>query len=313
MLEEYVVDITERVSKSLGDNLELSTTRWINRPVGKERVKDATFALYVNGKRRADDIVLLISNPSFPHAVQADVAQAREVAARVSYRIGCHIAMPVAEGKFGEQTYAAFSRLSPLSDFRLVRTLQKNRAASRILPWIIELSKETRQFRETIPDLERYFVQPLVSLCDDEDLSGRVKDRAIEYLRVVRSGEISLFTSVQHGDLWIGNVFFERRSFSDINPTLGDFKVIDWRGARLDGYPCIDWMRFCSSLFKIGCSGNDALISAYQGALGISAIEFRVYCFLALGRLGSELDQFPKEKYIALCDKTLAFIDAHSR
>ncbi|RYH06237.1 hypothetical protein [Tropicimonas sp. IMCC6043] len=311
--EEYVLDIAMEVSRSLGDTLEVSSTRWISRPIGKGRVKDATLAFYVDGKRRSDDIVLLISNPSFPSVVQADVAQAREIAVRVSHRVGCHIAMPVVEGRFGKQTYAAFTRLSPLSDFRLVKAFQRRRAGSVILPWIVELAKETRQYPSTPSDIERYFVQPLVSLRDDEALSGRVRDRATEYLGVVRGERVSLFTAAQHGDFWIGNVFFVRRAFPRINPVLGDFTVIDWRGSRMNGYPCVDWMRLCSSLFKVGSSSNDRLISAYQSALGISALEFQVYCFLALGRLGEELDQFPKERYIAMCDKALAFIDAHSR
>jgi len=232
---------------------------------------------------------------------------------RVSEPVGSRIAAPVNEGKFGEQTYAAFSRLSPLSDFRLVRALQKHRAARRILPWMVEIARETKQHRDGPLDFERYFVNPLVALCNDKDLSDRVRDRAAEYLRFVRTRKTNLFTAVQHGDFWIGNVFFERRVLPNINPSLGDFSVIDWRGARLDGYPCIDWMRLCSSLFRDGSSRNNELVSAYINALGISALEFQAYCFLALGRLGDELDQFPKERYIAACDKTLAFIDAHAR
>ena len=308
--EEYVLDIAEQVSKSVGDTLELSTTRWISRPIGKEEVKDATLAFYVDGKRRTDDIVLLISNFSFPGVVEADVAQAREIATQVSRDVARHIAAPVNEGRFGKQTYAAFSRLSPVSNLRLVRALQKNRAASKILPWTVKLAEETRQYRDASPDFERYFVDPLERLHDDEALSDKVRERAVEYLGFVRNREANLFTTVQHGDFWIGNVFFERRIFEDINPSLGDFSIIDWRGARLDGYPCIDWMRFCSSMFRTGSGTNDRLIHAYIDALGISTYEYKVYCFLALGRLGGELDHFPKERYVTACDRTLAFIDA---
>lgn len=311
--EEYVLDIAGQVSDSLGDTLDVSTTRLIGLPTGKKALLDSTLAFYVDGKHRTDDVVLLVSNASFPDVVHADVARAREIAARVSDPVRVHISAPVSEGKLGTQTYAAFSRLSPLSDFRLVKRLQKHKAARKVLPWIVELAKETKEHRDAPPDFERYFIHPLVALCDDDALSDNVRNRADEYLGVVRNREANLFTVVQHGDFWIGNVFFARRAFPNINPALGDFSVIDWRGARLDGYPCSDWLRFCSSLFKSRSAQTAELISAYKNALEISDLEFQVYCFLALGRLGGELDQFPKERYIAACDNTLAFIDAHSR
>lgn len=311
--EEYVQDIAVEVSRTLGDVLEVASTRWIRRPIGKEAVKDATLAFYVDGKRRTDDIVILISNASFPSVVQDDVSLAREIGMRVSQSVGSHIVAPLVEGKFGKQTYAAFSRLSPLSDFRFVRAFQKHRAAKEILPWIVELAKETKTYPNSSKDLECYFIRPLVTLRDDSALSVAVRDRAIEYLDLVRSGVVKLFTSAQHGDFWIGNVFFERRVLSSINPALGDFTVIDWRGARLDGYPCLDWMRLCSSLFKTGASCNDRLISAYCSGIGVSALEFQMYCFLGLGKLGEELDQFPKERYVAMCDSALTFLEAHSR
>jgi hypothetical protein len=33
---------------------------------------------------------------------------------------------------------------------------------------------------------------------------------------------------------------------------------------------------------------------------------------LALGRLGAELDQFPKEHYCSLCDRVFEFLQVHT-
>lgn len=310
--EEYIIDIAERVSTELGNVLDVSTTRWIKRPIEKEQFKDATLAFYVDGKRRTNDVVLLISNYYFPDVVEADVARAREIALRVSQHVGRHIAAPICEGKYGNQTYATFSRLSSLSDFRLIRLFQKNNAAKIILPWLIDLAKETKEERGAPDEYENYFVHPLVTLCNDKLVSADVRNLASEYLEFVHNRKTELFTVVQHGDFWIGNVFFERRILPEINPTLGEFSVVDWRGSSLDGYPCIDFLRLCSSMFNIGSARNKELLAQYLDALEISQDEFRLYCLLALGRLGAELDQFPKEIYLRLCDRTSEFIKAHS-
>ncbi len=312
-IHKEVLEIVERISKCLGNTLEPSTTLSITRPEGKGRVKDATLAFYVDGKKSENDVVVLISNTLYPEAVHFNVSQAHEIARRVSPQVSLHIQKPIAKGKIGERTYAAFSRLSPISEYRIVRATQKYRAASRTLPWIVGLAKETMLYRDTPKEFERYFLEPLVSLRDSENVSDKVRIRAAEYLEIVRKKEMRWFTAVQHGDFWIGNVMFERRAFTNINPALGDFSVIDWGGARLDGYPCFDWMRLCRSLFGYGASKNKKFVASYTDSLGISALEFEIYCFLALGKLGAELDQFPMERYIGACDRTLAYIDALSR
>ncbi|QJF51595.1 hypothetical protein [Roseobacter ponti] len=309
--DAYITGIAKDVSGKLGNSLDVSTTRWIRPPTGEDQVRDATLAFYVDGHKRGDDVVLLISNTLFPGAVKADVACARDVAGRVSRQVSAHISAPVCEGQSGKQTYAAYSRLSPLSEFRPVRMLQKARAAKQTLPWLVQLAKETRLHRGTPEDYERVFADPLASLGGDTNVPARVRARAQEYRDFVQDRKPDLFTVVQHGDFWIGNVFFERRKLPDLNPYLGDFSIIDWRGARQDGYPCTDCMRFCSSLFRTGSERNSQLIAEYRSALDIPAEEFQVYCFLALGRLGTELDQFPAEKYAELCDHTLTFIDTH--
>lgn len=309
--ESYVHEIVDRVSRDLGHTLDVMTARWINRPVGKELVKDASLAFYVDGKTRADDIVLLVANPAFPGVIHADVALARKVEALLTSDIARHISTPINMGTYHDQTYAVFARLSPVSDFRLVRLLQKHRAARKVLPWSVALAHQTRQPQQTSDAIERAFIHPLVALSNNDVVSDPVKDRAARCLDVVTQGTTELFTCVQHGDFWIGNVFFDRRPAQNINPGLGDFTVIDWRGARLDGYPCVDWMRFCASLFKPGSGHNGDLVAAYRTALNVSKMEFQIYCMSAFGRLGQELDQFPVERYTAGCDKALTFLDAH--
>lgn len=308
-IDEYVFDIARQVSRSLGDELDTATIRWVNPSLSKKRVNDATLAFYLDGKAQRNDIVLLISNPSYPNSVMNDVSRARRIARILSPAVASRISSPIYEGKYGEQTFAAFSRLSPLSNYRLIRIMQREMAVKSILPWLIEFALETQVFRTTSGDIERYYERPLLAICEDQDMSKEITSRARTCLNLVRDKNPKLFTSAQHGDFWIGNIFFRKRALQSINPILGDFTVIDWGGSRLHGYPCIDCLRLCTSLYRLGSSRTRNFTSAYNSAMKISALEYQLYCLSALGKLSMDLDQFPKEHFIALCDNVLKFID----
>lgn len=309
--EEYIIDVVEQSSRALGGRLDISSIRWIGRPAGKDRVKDATLAFYVDGNRRVDDAVLLVSNPSFGQTVSMDIECAREVAMRVDHEVGKHISRPIHEGKFGNQTYAFFYRLSPLSNNRIVRRLQKPAAIRKVAPWLAYLAEQTKQEKYESIDYDLLFIKPLIGISQDKDISKNVRHCAKDVLKRIEMERPKLFTVVQHGDFWAGNVFFERRILENVNPLLGDFAVIDWRGMRLDGYPFMDLVRFCLSLYKVDAPQNAVMLREYGEHLCIPEDDVSVYLMLALGRLGAELDQFPKERYCAMCDTIFGFIQNH--
>ena len=309
--EEYVIAIVEQSSRSLGGRFDISSIRRIGRPAGKDRVKDATLAFYVDGNRMVDDAVLLVSNPSFGQAVSEDLKCARDVAMRVDHKVGKHISSPIHEGKFGNQSYAFFSRLSPLSSSRIIRRLQKNTVVKKVTPWLAYLAEQTKQDEYNSIDYGRLFVEPLIGITQDEDISKDVRYYTKDVLKRIETERPKLFTVAQHGDFWVENILFERRILEDVNPFLGDFSVIDWRGMRLDGYPFMDLARFCLSLYKVGAPQNEVILREYREHLCVPEDDVGVYIMLSLGRLGAELDQFPKESYCAMCDTVFGFIRKH--
>ena len=216
--EEYVIDIVEEVSRNFGNVLDASTTRWVSRPAGKKRVKDATLAFFVGGHRNRNDIVLLISNPSFAYAVGDDVSRAKEVALVVGQEVGKHIVNPVCQGVFHKQTYAAFSRLSPVSSYRVPRQFQKMLISGRVVSWLGLLAKETRQSRSAQPEYSQYFCQPLETISGDREISQEARAFADRCGVFVSKYRPELFTVAEHGDFWIGNVLFQRRIYSRLKP-----------------------------------------------------------------------------------------------
>jgi len=310
-IDPYIIDIGEQASTELGGTLNLSSTRAIGGGPDKGRVTDAGFAFYIDGYRRADDAVLLVSSPSYGHTVAENVDCARTVADRVDQDVSRHISRPIYEGQFGAQSYALFSRLSPISDNKIIRHLQRPGVTGRVAPWLSSLATQTKQAAQDASDYDRLFIEPLIGLSKDTDISEHIRDCAKRICTQVQQDRPALFTVVQHDDFWVGNIFFERRMLENLNPALGDFSIIDWRGMRLDGYPCLDLTRYCRSIYSAGDARNGAIVRAYGASLGLTKQEMSTYLMLALGRLGAELDQFPKERYRSMCEKVFRFLQNH--
>ncbi len=309
--DPIVARVAEEASAKLGGMLDLSSTRWIARPAGKERIGDATLALYVDGVQPAHDVVLLISNPAFPETVCEDVARARTIAGRVRQSVARHIVTPVCEGRVAARSYAAFARLNPLSRHKGPRFVQKALAARRIVPWLADLAADTRVPAPDGAGYSKCFIDPLGALVEDPDLSAPLR-RFAEYSRDrVAADRPDLFTAVQHGDFWLGNVLFDRRAFAALRPSPGVFRVIDWRGARTDGYPCMDLARLCISLYGPRSTRSRGLVQRYRTALNLSEAEIGVYCLLSLGQLEAHRDQLPKERYVKMCETTFDFLGTH--
>lgn len=307
-LTEYGLPIAEEVSARLGDCLQPATTRWITGPPAQDAVRDATYAFYVDGRMRAQDMVLLVSGPAFPEAVGEDGARARQVADRVSAGVAGHIATPLATGRFEGQSWAAFARLSPMASWRGARMLQKPRIAGPVLDWLAQLARETQQPETTAAGYEARFVHPLEVLALDHDLSDPLRRFAQDCRDRLLRDRPALVTVVQHGDFWVGNILFRRRRWPTFNPALGDFCVIDWRGARLDGYPCADAIRLISSLYRVNAPQTGAFLDRYLKALALAEADMALYSLLSLGQLGENLDQFPKARYCQLCEETYRFL-----
>jgi hypothetical protein len=103
---------------------------------------------------------------------------------------------------------------------------------------------------------------------------------------------------------------FCRSTVSALSPVRNEFQVIDWAGSRPDGFPGIDALRFSLSAFGQGRLASRWL-GSYCAATGLTKPEFALHCVCAMGQLGTNLDQFPKQRFDALTASLLGFLERH--
>lgn len=297
-------EIAATVSEDLGGVLKLDSLRW-SRPPSEALVVDATLALLIDGHRARDHSVLLVSNPQFPNAISEAVSHAKSVAERLNPDTASHVMLPRCTGRHEGQSYALYSRLTPMSDNRLLRLVQKNVAAPRVARWLQDVALQSRQTALTPERVETVFRAPLNSLQEEPELPDTLRRFAGGALDRIEQDNSHLFTIIEHADFWYGNALFDPALIPGVT---GTFRVIDWGGARLDGYAGIDLLRYCRSCFRPGARQTRHLMSGYLAALDIPQQEAGLHPMAALGRLGLNLDQFPKARYIALAQDIFALL-----
>lgn len=307
--DDYILDIAKEVSDALGDTLDLSTIRWVSEPSSKGPVSDATLAFLIDSSAGAKDVALLVSNPHFPKTVGEDTTKAALIRSSLDENARNHVATPIYQGEFKGQSFAAFERYSPASSRRVVRYLQKRAVVPEIVSWSISVAKQTQN--RNLEQFDERFVAPLEWLANDEASTSKTRHNALKSLEYISSSQQDrVWTSAEHGDFWLGNILFDGSKSTRILGVSKAFKIIDWRGSKLDGYPCADVLRLLKSTFKPGSGTARNLFERYQADLGISDSEATIYTLLSLAELGRNLDQFPRANFNALCDETIQFLEA---
>ena len=302
-----IIDFAEASASRLGDNLRLDTLRPLKKTSAKEQVADATAAYFIDGRRSDDDCVLIVSPPNFPLQVQQAVTRARAANARLGNGLGSRVCLPLLADQLHGRTYAVFPRLAGFSDSRFLRRAQTVRAAPSIIAWLAQTLDVTGLEHSSVSDVEACFLEPLSLLVSDEQIAPGVRESARASREMISAGRVRAVTCLQHGDFWTGNILFERSAVRALSPFMQEFRVIDWAGSKADGYPGIDAVRFLLSAFGPGRYSARTL-RGYCERASLSPTDLAVSCLCALGQLGSQLNQFPKERFVVLVARVHDFL-----
>lgn len=305
--EEFIADIVENSAERLGKDLDLSSIRWFERPGFKDAVADASCIFFIDGKDRKNDITLILSNKDFPETVRNACELATSVHQRLDANERRHVLVPLLEGVFDGQSYAVFPRLESFSKNKALRFAQKRFLQPKIADWLAALAVQTTTYCNDSDEVQRAFVEPFEYLADEIKLPNAIRKFSETYLSTDIGTRFQLFTTVHHGDFWSGNILSTRGILPGFGFLTGDFRIIDWGTARLDGFPCIDIIRFANSSNR-NTKAAGQIVQNYADAIDISYEEVALYAMASLGRLGLDIGQFPKPRFLAMTEWVFDFL-----
>jgi hypothetical protein len=243
-----------------------------------------------------NDLILMISSEVSPLLVKRAVDRQRQVKAVLHGLAAKPIELPVLEGCWANKSYAVWIKRQPQNANGIWSKIDRILLAPQVYRWLRDLAAQTVKSADPAKLLDN--VQRLL---DVGSISASVKAAADKAQRRFCTGEIPPVEVVQHSDLWIGNILK--------GPSKTGFIVIDWAGARTDGSPYFDLVKFALSTnvskFKLR---NE--IAAYSKVCGCDPRDATAYVISGLGALHSNLEYFPESEFIDLCQRKLQALNS---
>lgn len=267
----------------------------------KDTVRDAPRRFFLRDGGGRLIWVVAISNSDFPEAVADWAARGRRVAALLDATMRETVVLPEAEGRIDGRSFAIWPAYETWSENKYLRLVQQVASTKRVLRWLVELARQTRQDAGFADDL----VAPLSVLESETELPAELRRRVADLIGNVERRGFGPVRIAQHGDFWYGNVLQDRM------PGLpgSSLRVIDWGTGRVDGYPFVDILTFISSLPRPLQKRGPAMMRFYMTSLGQQLDDAAIYQAAALGDLGRNLAQFPRRRYLQLVIDRFALLD----
>lgn len=290
-------DLIDRVSGQ-----SAATRRWRCIPMqvcsDGQAVADSPSRCLVVDQRGRSVGVLFLSNPTSPLLMHRAIQRSRSAREILGRHLKSVVLQPILEGEYDGLSYVMWPRHRILSSRRLLRHVQTRSIASRVLDWLRQVQSQTCAVASGHRLVEGY-LDPLGRAAVDARFSEFHCCLARRGLQEIDSGTWSPRTVLEHNDFWLGNLLLPR-GFPVRRTHPFGFFVIDWAGARVQGYPFLDLFRFCTS------SGASlklmrSEVAAHCRILGCGEQHVLPYLMSALIALGSKLEHFPERRYHAMC------------
>jgi hypothetical protein len=245
-----------------------------------------------------DEFILIISSEISPLLVKRAVDRQREAIAHLHGLTGEPIEIPILTDFMGERSYAVWRKRQPLSSNRILSKIERMRLAPRIFQWLREIASQTAT--SVNPSI---LAEDARRLRDDPAMPDFIKIAAEKACDAILLGKIPAIQVLEHGDLWIGNILKA--------PSKTGFVVIDWPGARLDGSPFFDLVKFALS---VGASKSKLReeINIHSKIIHCDPHYAPAYVLRGLGALHRRLEYFPQSEFVLLCERKLHALEAAS-
>lgn len=304
--EGFIIDLVKHINNVADDRFDISGLRLLEHPNFKDEVLDAPIKFILPGVKPDNDAVLMVSNNKFPDFVDRAVVNSLQAQRNLSSRAAVVVLSPIYEGRFLNLSYAVWQKHRPLSKVKLFRKFQKIRLESKIFLWLHQIAKDT-----VVHDLEKSTIDnciraPLECIESNSKLSSGLRQNAEQALQYLGSGRWNPVSILQHSDFWLGNILLLKNTPRSSMNYYG-FCVIDWGGAQYNGVPVIDMVRYSVSANVTAQKARSELLK-YTNTVQILPDELTYYLLISLGRIGLNLEQFPKNRYLDSCEKNFAYM-----
>ena len=282
LIDDILNEISERIAP-------ITTISPIHKA---EAVADSTIKYSIRTAK--ENLFLIISSAVSPLMVKRAIDRQREIKSHLNGTALDPIELPLFEGYHGEQSYAVWRNRLPLSTNRLVSKIQRAFLVPRVYRWLKDIAGQT-----VAPADPSKLAANALRLQQIAAMPGFIKAAAEKAGDAFRSGRMPAIQVMQHGDLWIGNVL----------KAPSGFIVIDWPGARMDGSPFFDLIKFALSIGASKTTLNREIASTSK-ILGCNMRDAPAYVLSGLGALYTELEHFPEWRFLELCQRKMSAMNA---
>lgn len=266
---------------------------------------DSTTALLVGAPGAPRLGVVICANADHPDAVEQAMGNARMAAEAVGPALARHVIAPLAEGRAAGASWALLPYCQPLAKQGLLWWLQRRAAAGGAAAWLRAVAVATRQAVPEEAVFER-FDTPLAQLAGSSLVGDDVRRAGARALERLRSGAWRPQHVLMHGDLSRGNLLFD---FSHAGPWSRRIMLIDWGGARREGYAAFDLLRLATA-FRMPTAALRRELVAYAEALQCRPADLSGHLCAALGHLHLDLQHFPVHNFVRMAHSSLALLQA---
>jgi hypothetical protein len=261
---------------------------------------DSTEIFMVRDANENPRAVVVLSPQAAPDMVGRATTRSRSIAGLVGPDLARRILLPTLSGELEGRSYAVMPYCERLSTVRPVWWLQRLKVRPVVMGWLEELARSSIR---AVSDskVAALYEQPLAQLASTQQCSADLRAAAERALKRLSNGTLRPLQVAMHGDVWTGNIMVRGRA-----PGVTRFEdrvtLIDWAGARVDGYPLYDLVRAAGSL-RIKPSLLRTVLKRQCELLGCDLEHSPDYLVAALGGILSTLENFPMENFVRMAEE----------
>jgi len=295
-------NVLEKIEEFLGPERRLGTVEQLPVPKLVADCCDKFIALDVAARPAA---FVVVSPELFPNSVRDAANTTHAIRSALGPSLGDAVLVPYFVGDIEQRSYSITAYCEPMSSRRWISRWQRMRMAPAILSWLTEATRASAKQTADVDDTIR---APLKALAAHERIDTATRQAASAALDDFERGLWRPRSVVAHNDLWWGNFLHRQRVDGAPRP----FYLIDWGGGQIDGVPFYDLVRVSNSL-NVSARRFRRTLLAHCDILECRPEDSLSYLCVALGRLLSNLGEWPEEQFDSTARSCLRYAAAALR